>query len=467
MPAGAQESDDTPLVRSVTIRGVTKVERDALADGIYTKGSQCKNFLYVPICLLTRSPTFNTRRYLDPDELRRDELRIRLYYWRRGYRDVAVRTTVTPARGGVRVRFDIDENEPTLIERLTVQQRDSVLPSRVIASSLQLRAEQPLDLVALDSSMLRLRDALWERGYADARVQLDTSAVDNTINRGPVTVILEPGLRTTVRGVNVQGNSEVSDLTVRRLLRFKTGDLYRRSAMLESQRDLYLSGLFSEVEMGAQAGGDSAKTVQIRLTEAPLRNLELTGGFTTADYVQVEALFTRFNFMGGARRLTLRGTMSNLLARQLNNRGFFSDVTGGAQAEERDRFMRPTWAASVELHQPWFLAAGNQLGTSIFTHRRSVPGVVTDKGAGGSLAFTRDLGLNATGTVGYTYEASTVEASDVYFCVSFGVCVPQTIDVIAAQHPLSPLSLVTQYDGSNHPFTPTRGVRGRMDLEHA
>ncbi|HEY7568653.1 MAG TPA: BamA/TamA family outer membrane protein [Gemmatimonadaceae bacterium] len=461
------EPEEHPLVRSVALRGVSKVDQRLLAEGLATKSSKCKNLLYAPICLITRSPIFSDRRYLDVAELRRDELRIRLFYWRRGYRDIAVSSNVSTARGGVRVAFNIKENEPTIIEKLSVEQKDSVLPSTVVSRAVQLKEKDPLDLVAMDSSIYLLHAALWDRGYADAIVELDTSKVDNARNAGPVTLVLEPGPRTIVRAIDIDGNKEVTDVTVRRLLRLQPGGLYRRSALLESQRDLYLSGLFSEVEVAAQPSGDSAKTVEVRLTEAPLRNIDLTAGFTTADFLQFESLFTRYNFMGGARRLTLRGTVSNLLANQLNGNGVFYDVTNGALPAERAPFLRPTWSASVELNQPWFLTAGNQLTATVFTHRRSVPGVVTDVGGGATMSMTRDLGSRTNTTLGYTYEASRIEASDVYFCVVAGVCVPSTVRVLARRHPLSPVAFVTRYDGTNSPFTPTQGMRGRVELEYA
>ena len=463
----AAEQAGHPLVRSVALRGVSKVDRRLLVEGLATKSSKCKNVLYAPACLITRSPVFSVRRYLDVTELRRDELRIRLFYWRRGYRDVAVSSKVNTTRGGVRVVFSIKENEPTVIEKLSVEQKDTVLPSAVVARSVQLKEKDPLDLAAMDSSMILLHEALWERGYADADVQLDTSKVDNARNAGPVMIVLDPGPRTTVAAIDIDGNKEVADLTIRRMLRFQVGGLYRRSAMLESQRDLYLSGLFSEVDIGVQQSFDSAKTVAVRLTEAPLRNIDLKTGFTTADFLQFESLFTRYNFLGGARRLTLRGTVSNLLANQLNGNGVFYDVTNGALPGEREPFLRPTWSASLELTQPWFLTARNQLTASVFTHRRSVPGVVTDVGAGGTISMTRDLGIRTNTTLGYTYEASRIEASDVYFCVAAGVCVPSTVRVIAQRHPLSPIALVTRYDGTNSAFTPTRGVRGRVEFEYA
>ncbi len=462
-----EKAGGRPLVRAVNVQGVASVDRDALLMGLATRPTECKSFLYTPVCWVTRSPLFALRRYLDPVEMRRDEIRIRLFYWRRGFRDAVVTSRTEAMRGGVRVIFNVDEKDPTIIESLEIKQADSVLSPSDIASAVQLRAKEPLDLVAMDSSLALLREALWERGYADARIALDSSGVSNERNAGPVIVTVQPGPRTTVKEIEVSGNEKVTDHTIHRLLRFKTGDLYRRSDVLETQRELYLSGLFKEVEIGAQETEDSAKTIALNVTEAGLRQLNLAGGFTTADFLQVEAEYTRYNFLGSARRLTVRGTVSNLFADQLNGAGIFYDVTNGASAVERARFLQPTWAASVDFTQPWFFSAHNQLGASIFTHRRSIPGVVTDKGGGATIALTRDLGARSNATLGYTYEASRIDASDVYFCVAVGLCVKSAIRVIADRHPLSPFAFVAQYDGTNDPFTPNRGVRARLDLEHA
>ncbi len=468
MPAfGAQAQSDRPLVTKVTLRGVESVSSEALENGLVTQPTQCRSILYTPICLFSKAPVFASRAYLDDVELRRDVLRIRLFYWRRGYRDAAVKTRTEKARGGTGVVFEVTENAPTIAERIDVVQPDSLLSAGDLARFLTISPGDPLNLVALDSARMRMREALWDRGYSDSRIELDTSAVSNTANAGPVTITVNPGRRSIVQQVDVQGNQAITPTTVRRLMHLQPGDLYRRDELLESQRKLYLSGLFSEVDVIARPTTDSAKTVVVQLTEAPLNRFELAGGLTTADFVQLQAEFSRYHFLGGARRLTLRTTLSNLLAPQLNGSSLFYDVTNGALPEDRNLFLSPTWSASVDFLQPWAFGPRNQLGASIFTHRRSQPGVVTDRGAGLTMAITRELARPASATLGYTFESSIIEASDVYFCVSVGLCVETAIDVVSRQNPLAPISLVGRYDDTDDPFQPTRGFRSRIDFEHA
>ena len=462
-----QQGERGPLVTALQIRGLRHFQREELTTGLATKSSRCRSPLYAPLCWISRSATVYERRYLEPLELRRDVLRIRLYLWRRGYRDALVSSKTERTADGVRVIFDIDERKPTILEKLIVEQTDTVLPKRVIDASIQIRAGEPLDLVAIDSTRGLLQDQLWERGYADAEVELDTTAVSDQLDSGPVTIRLHPGSKVQVRAISIEGNDRVSDRTIGRLLMLSPGSLFRRSDALGSQRNLWLSGLFSEVDLQSLTAGDSSRVIQVRVREANLQRLELGTGFTTVDFLQVDAQFTRFNLIGSARRLTVHGTVSNLLANQLNGAGIMYDVTNGASGAQRDAFLQPTWSANIDLVQPWFLSPRNQLGTSVFAYRRSVPGVVIDRGAGASVTFTHDFRIHSNTTLGYTFEKTATDASDVYFCVNFGVCEPATIDVVAASHRLAPISSVTQIDLSNDPFTPNRGYRARLDVEHA
>ena len=68
-----------------------------------------------------------------------------------------------------------------------VERQDSILSDRRVSQLMLLRAGRPFDLVRLDSSVAMLRDAMWEQGYADARIDT-TSVVNDTANVAELTV---------------------------------------------------------------------------------------------------------------------------------------------------------------------------------------------------------------------------------------------------------------------------------------
>ena len=85
---------------NVTLKGVKGVKKADLLSNIYTTASYCNSFILKPFCWISKSKYFYTRKYLDHDELRRDVLRIRVFYWKRGYREAEVDTAVV-ARGEI------------------------------------------------------------------------------------------------------------------------------------------------------------------------------------------------------------------------------------------------------------------------------------------------------------------------------------------------------------------------------
>ena len=470
-PARAQEPRDDDLdatgalVTDVTLRGVHEADAEELEASLATQASECRGLIYQPFCWFSNSETFVVRRYLDRMEVRRDEARIALFYWLRGFRHASATANIERTDDGVRVVFDVVEGPPTTVRDILVTQADSVLPRAAIDAAMQITTGSPFDIVALDSSITRLYDALWERGYADATIEVDTGTVADTgaARVATIDVRVAPNARTTVGAIAVTGNDDVAARSIRRLLTFEPGDIYRRGDVVRSQRNLILSGLFKSAEITAHPSGDSAKVITVRAAEADLRNLDLSAGFNSIDYAQLDARFTRLNFLGGARELSVAATVGNLLSRSLSRIGLFesgNDLDDG-------RFRQLTWQGSIDFTQPWFLGEPNELGLSVFGHRSIVPNIVIDRGYGARSSLTRTIAPRATATLGYAYESSAVDAGDVYFCVTFGVCIQSTIRALARQHTLSPTSLVGQIDRTNDALQPTRGYRARLGLEHA
>jgi outer membrane protein assembly factor BamA len=412
------------------------------------------------------SGTFERKPRLDVAELARDQLRIRVHYWRAGYRQAHVQTRLDSSGGGVAVTFDIVEGEPTIVKSVEVVQLDSVLPENRIRTADVPRTGEPLDIIALDSAQIQLRTMLRERGYADAVVR-DTALVSQAEDSASVRVEIDPGRIATIASVDVVGNENVSERTILRLLDLNPGQLFLSEDLIEAQRRLYRSELFRHAVMEVEATPDSAKPVRVEVREAPFRAVRLGVGVNTVDFLQAEARFTRYNWYGTARRIDVRAAIGNLLATQLYGRGMFSSATPFGVAEDvDDAFLRPTWQVSAELSQPW-LFRRNSIASSVFAHRRSVPGVVIDQGIGASLTFTRRIENRVHSSLTYRYERTQLDAGGLYFCVNFGVCQQETIGALSGSQSLSPLWFSLTVDRSDDPLEPSRGWTARLDAEHA
>ena len=123
----ARRTATHPVVDAGQVRGGRRRSstRSDMASGLATQASACKSLLLKPFCLFTKSHLVYDTRTLDHVELARDVVRIKVYYYRRGYRETEVDTLVTRAKSHtnrVRVTFRVTEGKPVLVKSLAVQQ---------------------------------------------------------------------------------------------------------------------------------------------------------------------------------------------------------------------------------------------------------------------------------------------------------------------------------------------------------
>src|SRR5579862_9471374 len=166
----AKANPRTPLeVKKLTLNGVTAVDPVDLVKSLETLASSCRSLLVTPICLITHSSVWFDREYLKRDEMARDMIRIRVYYWLRGYRATEVDTVVTKLdEDDVAVTFNIKENPPTLVRRVSISFDSTLFTQKRVQKLQLLKAGQPLSFVKLDSMRLMYAQEMWAQGHSDA-----------------------------------------------------------------------------------------------------------------------------------------------------------------------------------------------------------------------------------------------------------------------------------------------------------
>ena len=460
------EQRESPEVTELSLKGVHHVSESQLRQSIATAATSCKSFVLEPFCLFSKSAIFVQKRFLDRAELRRDVLRIKVYYWKRGFRSAGVDTTITRQDDGVKVEFRITEGPPTIVRKLNIRRPEQVITARDVQRVLLLRASQPLNVIYLDSSMSLLRNRLWDEGYADA-VLYDTVLITEDARTAEVRVTIDPRQRTVIDTVTIHGNDQITAATIRNIITLRPGQVYRRSDVIESQRNLYIANLFTSAAITAAPSEDSTRRVDIAVTEAPFHRMRLSGGFNSVDFVQLEADFNDYSWLGSGRQLSVTGVLSNILAPQFNGAGIFQNVTGNLSDRDAAPYLRLNYEVSSDIIQPWWHDPRNTLGLSLFLHRRSAPAIFIDKGYGAGLTFTRTVAPRSPLSVGYRYELTEVDAGNIYFCVNYGVCQPATIGALRGRHALSPIAFEIFTDRSDDPISPTRGYNARLQIEHA
>ena len=455
---------DSMDVAKLVFEGDSAVSASDLRGVIFTRTSSCRLVLVAPLCKVTPSLLFTDRRRTTPAALGEDITALRVYYWRRGYREAQVDTVLAPAKRGVVVTFRISEGEPTRVASLDITQRTPVLTERELEYARVLRPGDPLSLITLDTVVTRLRDATWNHGYGDVRVDTTVPRPDAS-RRVAIRIEVDPRWITRVGSVDFTGNARLSDETLRRAMMLTPGTLYTRNAVLESERRLFQSPALARALVVVPPAGDSVKRVTVTVTETATHQASATLGFNTIDFGQAGVQF-RHNALGSGRWLDLRAVAGNLLGEQLNGRVIFREAVAPGEPGATV-FLRPTYQASATLTQPWIAGPRTSASLSLFAGRRSLPGVVVDENVGASLGVVRELAIQLPVGLHYRLESTRVRGSAVYFCAGYGICDAPTVATLADRQRLARVGASAWIDRSDDLEVPTRGYTAVVDVEHA
>ncbi len=457
---GLSAQEGPPEVTSLRFQGNLQFQDRALANAIITRETECSSFILAPFCWAGAG--FALDPYLfSAREFARDEARLRLFYYQRGYREAVVDTVVErPSPEEVRITFQIQEGDPVRVEEMNFEGLEE-LPDSSLVKGLSIGVGDPLSAPALDAARDTLLTRLRNRGFAHADVLRSYFIPRSTPYQARVSFDLYPGPLTRFGPFHISGNVTVSETVVRRMLPFRPGDLYSQELRFAGQRNLYNLDIlsFADIVPDTTFLPDTIVPLTIQVAEGDAHRVRAGVGFSTADCVNSEARWASRNFFGGARRLQVTGRVSNLLVPQLRE-PLCGDVGKGEYGELN-------WLVSAEFHQPWVGSPRNSLTTSIFGERQSLPDIFVRRAFGAGVALTHTLTRSTPLTFSYRPQLSRLDAAEVFFCSNYLVCTQADIRILQGANWIAPIGVSLSRDRRNQPLSPTRGYSALADLEHA
>jgi outer membrane protein insertion porin family/translocation and assembly module TamA len=463
--------DTLPVVRRVEFQGNEAFPDDSLERAIATRASGCRSVFLGPLCWVGLG-AFRRIERLDPRELRTDVARLRVFYFRRGYRRAEVDTTLLRDDGRVDVIFRIHEGEPVVVRKLEINVPGEPIDDVRLEREVRLREGEPFSEVALSGARDAIERELRNRGYPQAAVLLEATIPEDDTLGAFVVLRVEPGPRATFGRIDVQGTANVEPNDVRRLLTFRSGDVYSEEEILRSQRTLYSMALFDYVSITTRpADSDSVIDVLVQVSEAAPRAIRFGAGVSTTECVQIEAGWAHRNFFGGTRRLELTGVLSNIgvatLARQ------FPCSQAGVPLVEEDVATSPynkvNWRLRADFRQPWFLGTENWLHLGMFTERQSLPGIYARVSYGADVSLSREVAPGTAVIATYRPARDSLEegSADFLWCANFGICAPEDIQTLSEPRWLSWFAVTFAQSRTDAILNPTRGYRLTLEAETA
>ena len=450
----AQEQDSIQ-VRSLSFEGPRAIPDDLLRSAILSTQTRCITAALVPLCIFGIGLD---KQYVDARMLAADVVRLRLFYYQRGYRDAAVTLDTTRTEEGMDVRFRITAGRPVVASRVEVEPA----PEPGLTEKLPLRPGTPLSLIDYELTRDTLTQRLANRGYAHAYVLANYEIPRDSPYTAHVRFEVAAGPLARFGPIEVTGAQRVSSQVVRRMLTFREGDRYSQNALLSSQRSLFSLEIFRHAAIDTVSGPiDSIVPIRVQVNEGNLHRFRVGTGMNTAEFMNAEGRWTTRNFMGGARRLEVRGRVTNLMSSPLKYLPFFESCS-------TDLYCRLSGSIAADFEQPWFFGSRNTLGLGVFAERLTLPQVYVRTARGASVSLRRVLGGGAGASLAFRPELTRLESDgDIIFCVNFVACDEAAIDQLRESHWLAPIGLSYALDRANNLFAPTSGSILRIDTEIA
>jgi outer membrane protein assembly factor BamA len=396
---------------------------------------------------------------LDSAELRLDAVRIHEVYGDHGYPAAIVKSSVTrKGKNRAQVLFTIEEGTPIIIDTV----RYSGIPPRVDVSRFEARLlhgpfDDSLYTILADSIQLQIRLA----GYARALRWIDSSKSDTTKRRGTVAITFRPGNRNYFGKIDVAitpsgKKPALSDATIARTLRIRTGARYNPRLVSESQRDLYELELYKSVRIDTAPRNplDTGRVsdtipVTVNLTEGDRRRFRASGGWGTLDCFRTQERFVEQNLFASGHKLELNGRLSKI--------GIGSPFSGlsslCAPRVRADQFsQRLNYYVGATLSLRGIVGSEYKPQFTLFSERRSeflAYEQSTDIGVIASVS--RNFGQRLSATAQYSYIDGKTIADRAVSCTRFGFCRVQDLTSFLVPSPIHSIGVAI----AKNPLTPT------------
>src|SRR5262249_49370264 len=204
------------------------------------------------------------------DRLRNDEEFIRNYLADIGYRNTRVksRLAVKPDNDDLIVIFDVDTGVQSEIAETAVR-GNTLLPASDLLKSIRVRSGEAYSFTSIRAGAQQIKQLYAQRGFLEVEVDLETIELAN--DRVKVIYNVNEGSRAVVSEIEITGTTKTGKEWIERFFDFKQGEVLTPQKIRQTQRDLYATNAFREINVRAEpVGGDdgSAHKVTVNLTEA-------------------------------------------------------------------------------------------------------------------------------------------------------------------------------------------------------
>jgi outer membrane protein insertion porin family len=243
----------------------------------------------------------------ETEKLNADVEAIRSYYLNRGYVNVEVSEP----------QVELSENLEEVFITITVNEGQEFF-----VGSVNVGGDQPIDLSSaveemtlqtgevfsrrlVNEAVSTMSEKLGDAGYARAQVRA-VPEINEETQTVDVTLVVTPGPLVYVRRVEFRGNTDTSDVVLRREIPQLEASVSSAAAIEKGRINLQRLGFFSLVRVSTRPVSDQADQVDVvyEVKEQASGSLSASVGFSQGEGVLLGAAVSQKNFLGSGNALS-------------------------------------------------------------------------------------------------------------------------------------------------------------------
>lgn len=291
--------------------------------------------------------------------------------------------------GGVLLKIRVQENAP--ITEFAFQ-GNKVLSTDEISKAFAQQLGKPQNLNDLSSAIDKVEQAYHERGFVLARVNDVKDDPD-----GSVGLNINEGV---IDKIEITGNKKTKEFIIRNALKMKPGMVYNERDLTQDLRKLFANGYFQDIRRSLAPSPDNPDryVLKVEVDEKRTGSVGLGGGFDTVAGPFGSFTIGDSNFRGKGQVVSLSSQVGTGLFGSVNN----ALSNGGSNFVANQR----TYQVEASFVEPNLRGSNTSMAVTGFGRNMNSFMIEQSmqRALGGTVNFTKPLGKNINGNLGFTAE---------------------------------------------------------------
>jgi outer membrane protein insertion porin family len=232
---------------------------------------------------------------LKEDVLKEDIERIKSFYRKNGFADVAVDYEVNlyPYKPHLLyITIKIQEGKKYLVGNITIQGNKDIPEKDILARLKEATPGEVFSQDALKQDVVNIQGLYFDRGYISNRIR-ETSSVNSYTGRVDIIYNIEENEVAYVDKIKIRGNVKTKDTVIRRELRIHPGDRFDGEKLRRGRERLQNLGFFEEVSYDTEdTDTPDKKNLVVEVKEAKTGAFSFGGGYSTVEqfvgFIEIE-----------------------------------------------------------------------------------------------------------------------------------------------------------------------------------